>query len=75
MTGTTSFGPSLHPGPAGVGKSLLARELASAVYGDADAAIELNGNDLADRTSVSRLLGAPPGLLPSPSLASCPSRK
>ena len=48
-------------GPGGVGKSLLAQELASAFYGDAEAAVELNGNDLADRTSVSRLLGPPPG--------------
>ena len=49
------------PGPTGVGKSLLAKALAEALFGDEDAMIRIDMSEYMERHTVSRLVGAPPG--------------
>ena len=48
-------------GPTGVGKTLLCRTLARAVYGSETAMIRLDMTEYGDRLNASRLVGAPPG--------------
>ena len=48
-------------GPTGVGKTELARALASALFGDDDAMIRIDMSEYMERHAVSRLIGAPPG--------------
>ena len=48
-------------GPTGVGKTLLCRTLARAVYGSEKAMIRLDMTEYGDRLNASRLIGAPPG--------------
>ncbi|CTQ50364.1 ATP-dependent Clp protease ATP-binding subunit [Jannaschia donghaensis] len=48
-------------GPTGVGKTELAKALAEAVFGAEDAIIRLDMSEYAERHTVARLIGAPPG--------------
>ena len=48
-------------GPTGVGKTLLCKTLARAVYGSEKAMIRLDMTEYGDRLNVTRLTGAPPG--------------
>jgi ATP-dependent Clp protease ATP-binding subunit ClpC len=48
-------------GPTGVGKTELAKALAAAVFGDEDALVRIDMSEYAERHTVARLIGAPPG--------------
>ncbi|HET7559745.1 MAG TPA: ATP-dependent Clp protease ATP-binding subunit, partial [Limnochordia bacterium] len=54
-------GSFIFAGPTGVGKSLLAKALAEALFGDEDAMIRIDMSEYMERHTVSRLVGAPPG--------------
>ncbi|MDQ0382285.1 ATP-dependent Clp protease ATP-binding subunit [Amycolatopsis thermophila] len=55
------YGSFLFLGPTGVGKTELARALASALFGDEERMIRLDMSEYGERHTVSRLIGAPPG--------------
>ncbi|MFB9236425.1 ATP-dependent Clp protease ATP-binding subunit [Plantactinospora siamensis] len=55
------MGSFLFLGPTGVGKTELARALASALFGDDDRMIRLDMSEFQEKHTVSRLVGAPPG--------------
>jgi ATP-dependent Clp protease ATP-binding subunit ClpC len=48
-------------GPSGVGKTELSRTLASFLFGDESALIQLDMSEYSERHTASRLFGAPPG--------------
>jgi len=48
-------------GPTGVGKTLLAKTLASFLFGSEDALITIDMSEYMEKFAVSRLAGAPPG--------------
>jgi ATP-dependent Clp protease ATP-binding subunit ClpC len=48
-------------GPTGVGKTELAKALAAAVFGSEDALVRVDMSEYAERHTVARLVGAPPG--------------
>src|SRR5690606_8318128 len=48
-------------GPTGVGKTELAKALASFMFGNEDALIRIDMSEYMEKYSVSRLVGAPPG--------------
>jgi len=48
-------------GPTGVGKTLLAKSLASFLFGSEDALITIDMSEYMEKFAVSRLAGAPPG--------------
>ena len=54
-------GSFIFAGPSGVGKTELSRTLASFLFGDADALSQLDMSEYAERHTVSRLFGSPPG--------------
>lgn len=55
------IGSFLFLGPTGVGKTELARVLASSLFGDESAMIRLDMSEYMEKHTVSRLVGAPPG--------------
>ncbi len=55
------IGSFLFLGPTGVGKTLLAKELAVQMFGSADALIRVDMSEFMEKFTVSRLVGAPPG--------------
>ena len=55
------IGTFLFLGPTGVGKTLLAKELAKYMFGSADALIRIDMSEYMEKFTVSRLVGAPPG--------------
>lgn len=55
------IGTFLFLGPTGVGKTLLAKELAIQMFGSADALIRVDMSEFMEKFTVSRLVGAPPG--------------
>jgi ATP-dependent Clp protease ATP-binding subunit ClpC len=54
-------GSFLFLGPTGVGKTELARALAEALFGAEDRLVRLDMSEYGDRSSLTRLVGAPPG--------------
>jgi ATP-dependent Clp protease ATP-binding subunit ClpC len=54
-------GVFIFAGPTGVGKTLLAKSLASFMFGDEDALIQIDMSEYMEKHNVSRLIGAPPG--------------
>ena len=55
------IGSFLFLGPTGVGKTLLAKELAEQMFGTTDALIRVDMSVFMEKFAVSRLVGAPPG--------------
>jgi len=56
-------GSFIFAGPSGVGKTELSRTLASFLFGDEDALIQLDMSEYSERHTASRLFGAPPGFV------------
>jgi ATP-dependent Clp protease ATP-binding subunit ClpC len=54
-------GSFIFAGPSGVGKTELSRTLAQFLFGDESALIQLDMSEYAERHTVSRLFGSPPG--------------
>ncbi len=57
------IGSFLCLGPTGVGKTELARALASFLFGSDDAMIRLDMSEFMERHEVAKLIGAPPGYI------------
>ena len=55
------IGSFLFLGPTGVGKTELARSLASNLFGDENAMVRIDMSEYMEKHAVSRLVGAPPG--------------
>ena len=58
-------GVFLFVGPSGVGKTKLAKELASFLFGSADSLIRFDMNEYQDKYTLSNLIGAPRGYIDS----------
>jgi len=56
-------GSFIFAGPSGVGKTELSRTLASFLFGDQDALIQLDMSEYSEKHTASRLFGAPPGFV------------
>ncbi|MGN8773907.1 ATP-dependent Clp protease ATP-binding subunit [Candidatus Weimeria sp. HCP3S3_B5] len=54
-------GSFLFVGPTGVGKTLVAKTLASEVYGDDKALIRVDMSEYMEKDAVSKFIGSPPG--------------
>ena len=54
-------GSFLFLGPTGVGKTELAKALASALFDEEEALVRLDMSEFMERNAVARLIGAPPG--------------
>lgn len=55
------IGSFLFVGPTGVGKTDLAKALAEALFGDEKLMLRLDMSEFMEKTSISKLIGAPPG--------------
>jgi ATP-dependent Clp protease ATP-binding subunit ClpC len=55
------MGSFIFAGPTGVGKTLLAKQLAKFMFGDENALVQLDMSEYQEKHNVSRLWGAPPG--------------
>lgn len=55
------IGAFLFLGPTGVGKTLLARQLAIQMFGGEDALIQIDMSEYMEKFAVSRMTGSPPG--------------
>ena len=55
------LGSFLFAGPTGVGKTLLAKTLASFLFDDEKSLVRIDMSEYMEKHSVSRLIGAPPG--------------
>lgn len=55
------IGAFLFLGPTGVGKTLLARQLAVQMFGGEDALIQVDMSEYMEKFAVSRMTGSPPG--------------
>jgi len=55
------LGVFLVAGPTGVGKTLMAKELARHLFGSRDALIRLDMSEFGEAHNVARLIGSPPG--------------
>ncbi len=56
-------GSFLFLGPTGVGKTELAKALASSLFDEEEALVRLDMSEFMERNAVARLLGAPPGYI------------
>src|SRR5881409_3105874 len=54
-------GSFIFAGPSGVGKTELSKTLAEFLFGDEDSLISLDMSEFAEKHTVSRLVGSPPG--------------
>src|SRR5437879_4880340 len=57
------IGSFIFAGPTGVGKTLLAKKLASFMFGDESALVQIDMSEYMEKHNVSRLIGAPPGYI------------
>lgn len=57
------MGSFLFMGPSGVGKTLLAKQIASQYFGDPEALIRMDMSEFSESFTVSKLLGAPAGYI------------
>jgi ATP-dependent Clp protease ATP-binding subunit ClpC len=57
------IGTFLFLGPTGIGKTHLAKELATLLFGSPDALVRIDMSEYSEKFEVSRLVGAPPGYL------------
>jgi ATP-dependent Clp protease ATP-binding subunit ClpC len=55
------IGSFIFAGPTGVGKTLLAKQLAKFMFGDENALVQIDMSEYQEKHNVSRLWGAPPG--------------
>ncbi len=55
------IGVFLFTGPSGVGKTLLAKELSKHIFGSEQRIIRIDMSEYAERHTISRLIGSPPG--------------
>lgn len=68
------IGSFIFLGPTGVGKTELAKTLASALFDSEDNMVRLDMSEYQERHTVSRLIGAPPGTSGTTRAASSPRR-
>jgi ATP-dependent Clp protease ATP-binding subunit ClpC len=57
------MGSFIFAGPTGVGKTLLAKQLAKFMFGDENNLVQLDMSEYMEKHNVSRLIGAPPGYI------------
>jgi ATP-dependent Clp protease ATP-binding subunit ClpC len=57
------IGTFIFAGPTGVGKTLLAKQLAKFMFGDENALVQIDMSEYMEKHNVSRLIGAPPGYI------------
>jgi ATP-dependent Clp protease ATP-binding subunit ClpC len=57
------MGSFIFAGPTGVGKTLLAKQLAKFMFGDENALVQIDMSEYMEKHNVSRLIGAPPGYI------------
>jgi ATP-dependent Clp protease ATP-binding subunit ClpB len=57
------IGSFMFLGPTGVGKTELARSLAEFLFDDEQSMVRLDMSEYMEKHTVSRLIGAPPGML------------
>lgn len=57
------IGSFIFVGPTGVGKTELSKAIANVVFGDESSLIRIDMSEYMDKSSVSKLIGAPPGLV------------
>jgi len=55
------IGSFMFLGPTGVGKTELAKQLASQIFGSQDAILQIDMSEYMEKFAVSRLVGSPPG--------------
>ncbi|MCE2861866.1 MAG: ATP-dependent Clp protease ATP-binding subunit [Opitutaceae bacterium] len=55
------IGSFLFVGPTGVGKTMLAKQLAAQMFGNQEALIQIDMSEYMEKFAVSRLVGSPPG--------------
>src|ERR1700693_177270 len=57
------IGSFIFAGPTGVGKTLLAKQLAKFMFGDENPLVQIDMSEYMEKHNVSRLIGAPPGYI------------